>query len=68
MQALFIVHTQELPAGGTAPFLTGSRDEGRNAILSGGLKILQEVLTILGNIPFVQVLDAPARVLRTVAA
>ena len=62
------MYTQEQPTGGTAPFLPGSRDEGCKAILSGGFQILQQVLTIPGDIPFVQILDAPAGVLRTLRA
>lgn len=68
MQALSIMHTQELSAGGAAPLLFCCSNEGRKPILTGRLQILQQVLSILGDIPFVQILDAPARVLGAITA
>jgi hypothetical protein len=57
-----------LPACSTYPFLPCSFNESRDAILAGGFQILQQVLSILGYIAFIQVFDALAGILGAIAA
>jgi len=66
MQAVPRVHTQKLPACGTAPLLPGGCHEGREDTRTGGFQILPQVLSILCDMAFVQIFDAPTGVFRTI--